>query len=78
MSDKKAGRGQLWVCMACGKTSPTKFGLQTKGWDASCMLNSMLCKKSSLTFNEGKRVTNIKEGGIIMLKNSSENLEQNL
>lgn len=42
--------GQVWVCAACGKTSPTKYGFDadekrvvTNGWDESCMLNSVLC-----------------------------------
>ena len=37
--------GQTWVCAACGKTSKTKAPTEhsSRGWDASCMLNSVLC-----------------------------------
>ncbi len=42
--------GQVYVCRACGKTSPTKYGwdanekrVATGGWDESCMLHAVLC-----------------------------------
>jgi hypothetical protein len=41
---------QVWVCSACGKTSRSKYGFDAmnrqcadRGWDESCMLNSVLC-----------------------------------
>jgi hypothetical protein len=38
-----------FVCAACGKTSETRYGFakdtdHDRGWDASCMLNAVLCK----------------------------------
>jgi len=41
--DIKAEEGEIWVCGACGKTSSTRYGLDSRGWDASCILNSVLC-----------------------------------
>ena len=40
-----AEEGQTWVCAACGKTSKDKYGFQKidRGWDESCMMNSVLC-----------------------------------
>ena len=46
-----APAGQVWVCLACGKRSRTKYGFDADdvrqnidpGWDESCMLNSVLC-----------------------------------
>ena len=49
-----APEGQLWVCCACGKTSPHKYGgdpATTRGWDASCMLNSVLVPVESCVFD---------------------------
>jgi hypothetical protein len=44
----------IWVCAACGKTSPTRSGFDSNkkrvsdhGWDESCFLNAVLCKKDS-------------------------------
>lgn len=36
-----------FVCLACGKTSGTRYGFDAdrdRGWDASCMLNALLCE----------------------------------
>lgn len=36
-----------YVCLACGKTSATRYGFDydhSPGWDSSCMLNSLLCE----------------------------------
>lgn len=56
--------GQVWICGACGKTSPTKYGFNEHdinvaepGWDESCMLNSVLCVESSIQRGENGRVT---------------------
>ena len=43
--------GQVWVCLACGKRSRTKYGFDTNNvaqtidplWDSSCMLHAVLC-----------------------------------
>lgn len=43
---KDAPDGQVYVCGACGKTSPNRApGTKgaSRGWDESCMLNSFLC-----------------------------------
>lgn len=44
--DRYAPDGQVWVCAACGKTSPRdRFGDRhsSQGWDVSCTLTSVLC-----------------------------------
>ena len=33
--------GKLWMCMACGKKVKDRYG-EERGWDESCMLNSVL------------------------------------
>jgi hypothetical protein len=40
-----APEGQVWVCAACGKTSPTKAPTRdsTPGWDEACMMGAVLC-----------------------------------
>lgn len=40
-----------FVCEACGKTSATRYGLDSdhdRGWDAACMLHAVLCKPVEL------------------------------
>jgi hypothetical protein len=51
-----APEGKLWVCMACGKVSRTRYGflegdaqrmpdgtrVASRGWDESCMMNAEL------------------------------------
>jgi hypothetical protein len=53
----------FWVCLACGKTSVDKCGLEgehSRGWDASCMLNSALFPKDALVYNkDGSRVVKV-------------------
>lgn len=46
-----APEGAIYVCAACGKTSPTRYGFDDQnrhvsqpGWDESCMLHAILCK----------------------------------
>src|SRR4249920_2896993 len=53
MADLRAMPGCVWVCGACGKTSPTRYGIKgaSWGWDASCMMNSIHC---SLEKRDGK------------------------
>lgn len=50
--------GAVFVCVNCGKRSRDLYGNQkiSRGWDVSCVLNSMLCVESSLVMN-GERVT---------------------
>lgn len=45
-----APEGQIYVCAACGKQSPTGSGHDASGkrvvkgsWDESCMLHAVLC-----------------------------------
>lgn len=59
-----AAEGQVWICGACGKTSPTKYGFDAAnknvgqpGWDESCMMNSVLCLTSSIKRNDEGRIT---------------------
>ena len=62
-----APEGQIYVCMACGKTSKTKYGYDKQdkdvamyGWDVSCMLNSRLIpEKWVVERSEGGRVLKI-------------------
>lgn len=51
-----AGDGEVWVCIACGKRSRDRFGMQaiSVGWDASCMSKAILCLESSLAFEDGR------------------------
>ncbi len=46
----RAPDGQVYVCGACGKTSPTQSGYDSNGervapsgWDESCMFHGVLC-----------------------------------
>lgn len=46
MSNGIAPEGTIYVCGACGKTSEDEFGMvgeHSRGWDESCMMNSVLC-----------------------------------
>ncbi len=59
-----APEGQVYICGACGKTSPTRYGFDDNntnvgdpGWDASCMMNATLCTTDSIRRNEAGRVT---------------------
>ena len=41
----------VWVCGACGKTATDRYGLEgphARGWDESCMLNAVLCKREGI------------------------------
>lgn len=48
--DEPAPEGTVYVCAACGKTSPTRSGYDGTGkrvapgrWDSSCFLHAVLC-----------------------------------
>ncbi len=45
----------IWVCGACGKTSKTKAPTihAQQGWDASCMMNAVLCEKDKRPDEKG-------------------------
>ena len=50
MSDEIAPKGTRFVCLACGKTSSTRYGFDgtaDRGWDPSCMMNAVLCRPST-------------------------------
>lgn len=54
-TDHIAPLGKLWVCTACGKTTRDSYGSE-KGWDESCMLNSVLVEESRLVYGGGRVV----------------------
>lgn len=60
-------RETVFVCCACGKRSKDRFGYEKidRGWDESCMLNSVEAYVDSLTIGSHGFVTGISEGGII-------------
>lgn len=50
-----APEGYIWICLACGKTSKSKYGFDQdhkpvamRGWDVSCSLNSQLFLESQI------------------------------
>ena len=56
MSNDVAPDGMIFVCMACGKSSTTRYGFTgddpgpykstaDPGWDESCMMNASLITK---------------------------------
>ncbi len=55
--NKVAPEGQVFICAACGKRSKDRYGDQKidHGWDASCMLNSVLCYEKKGKNKEGKK-----------------------
>lgn len=51
---ERAPEGQIYVCGACGRTSPTRSGYDADGkkvasgsWDEACFLNAVLCYQRS-------------------------------
>jgi|KBSMisStaDraftv2_1062788.scaffolds.fasta_scaffold27979_8 hypothetical protein len=49
----------IWVCAACGKTAEDRYGIEgvhSPGWDESCMLKAVLCKRHGIV--PGSRITN--------------------
>jgi len=56
MDNKVAPPGAVFVCIACGKRSRDLFGDRKidRGWDVSCILNSLLCRESSLVMSGGR------------------------
>lgn len=47
--------GMVFVCHACGKRSKDLYGEQKidRGWDESCMMNSVLCDEKSIVMKNG-------------------------
>jgi hypothetical protein len=65
---KFAPDGYLFVCLACGKTSPDLYGSSEQtmpGWDVSCALNAQLAAEKTLLRDPTTgRVIQIMEGGV--------------
>lgn len=64
--NKIAPQGQVYVCTACGKKSRDLYGDNplNYGWDASCVLNAVLCYENKLVL-QNERVVKVEEGGLI-------------
>ena len=66
-----APEDQIFVCPCCGKTSThwhgiTEGGTTSHGWDVSCAINSVLCYKDKIKFNEaGTICVEIEDDGIV-------------
>lgn len=60
---------EVWVCCACGRTSPTKYGFDASGktvanhwgYNENCAMNSVLVKKSACKFGDGGYVVHVSE-----------------
>ena len=55
MTDRMAPPDGIWICAACGKLAEDLYGIEgehSRGWDESCMLNAVLCKRSSINPDE--------------------------
>ncbi len=65
VGNQVAPEGSVWVCIADGKRSRDKYGQQpiSPGWDASCVVNAMLCSEKSLVMDSRGRVLSIKLDG---------------
>lgn len=40
----------IWICQACGKRSPDKYGNHpdtSQGWDEACVLNAVWCRPAT-------------------------------
>lgn len=49
--ERMAPADGIWVCAACGKTAEDRYGqkgVHSYGWDESCMLNAVLCKREGV------------------------------
>lgn len=56
MTNQIAPDDAIWVC-CCGKTSIDRYGIvgvHSPGWDESCMMNAVLCKREGII--PGQRV----------------------
>jgi hypothetical protein len=65
-----APEGTIYVCLACGKTSKTRYGFDEQnkrtsmpGWDESCMMNCDLFKIKDLVLSPTSgRVQGLRDG----------------
>lgn len=71
MSNDLALPGHLFVCLACGKTSPNRYGFDDAtgrnvamaGWDESCMINCAMFRREDVAeWSAGGRVLAFKDG----------------
>lgn len=65
--EPKAPEGAVWVCGACGKTSPKLYGGKgaMRHWDDSCAINAFLAKDDeSLIRGDDKRVVSAEKFGV--------------
>lgn len=64
--DRGVSRQTVFVCCACGKRSHDRYGDRAidRGWDESCVLNSVEAYEDALVLAAG-RVVEIKDGGIV-------------
>lgn len=46
--ERIAPEGKIWVCLACGKTARDRYGADSRGWDASCVINAQMFDESRL------------------------------
>lgn len=56
MEERVAPDGKLWVCGACGKVAKDRYGIDGEhsfGWDASCMMNAVLCYEQKKLGSDG-------------------------
>jgi len=61
VGDRTAADDEVFVCLACGKTSRTKYGFDgtaDPGWDESCMLNCQKFKKDQVVY-QGRKLRRI-------------------
>jgi hypothetical protein len=64
MSNKIADEGNVFVCLACGKTSKDQYGDEkiSSGWDESCMMNSREFAISRLVYSKsGQTVVKVND-----------------
>lgn len=61
-----APKGMIWVCVACGKKSSTRYGFDANehnvadyGWDESCILHAKLYRIADLVLRKD-HVVNIR------------------
>lgn len=66
----RAPAGCIYVCGACGKTSPTRYGFDESnrnvampGWDSSCATSCSLIREADIEARTASgRVTRVREG----------------
>ena len=56
MANEVAPRGYVFICLGCGKRSKDRYGNRaiSRGWDVSCMLNSILVTEKDINIIENQ------------------------